>query len=77
MDSKARQQPAADNGTDNPDQNVTNDPEARPSHDLTGQPACNEANEQYYQQAFTRHMHCVTPAFGSRVALQAGSELSV
>ena len=76
MDTNARQQPTADKGTHNPDQDVTNDPEARPSYDLTSQPARNKANEQYYQQAFTRHLHCVTSAFRSRVRSQAGSALA-
>jgi hypothetical protein len=60
MDADLGQQPIADEGTHDPEDQVTNDPETRTSHDLAGQPACNDAHEQYYQQAFIRHMHCLT-----------------
>jgi hypothetical protein len=47
------------------DYEVANDPETGPSHDLTCQPACNETDKQYDQQAFTRNVHFATPDFGS------------
>ena len=37
--------------------------EAGPLHDLAGEPAGNEADKQYDQQAFTRHVHLVTSRF--------------
>jgi hypothetical protein len=35
VDAELRQQPASDKGAQNPDNEVTNDPKASPSHDLT------------------------------------------
>jgi hypothetical protein len=65
VDAEPRQQPASDKGAQNPDKEVTNDPEAGPLHDLTRQPACNETDKQDDQQAFTRHIHFATSGFGS------------
>jgi hypothetical protein len=66
MDAKLSQQPTSDKGAQNTDNKVANDPKTGPSHDLTCQPACNQAHKQYYQQTFTRHIHCVTSAFWLR-----------
>jgi len=49
MDTKLRQQPTPNKGTHYPEKEVANDSETRPSHDLTSQPACNDAYEQYDQ----------------------------
>jgi len=61
MDANFRQRPVADKGTHYPDKDVANDPEAGSSHDLAGQPARDEPDEQYDQQAFVRHMHWPSP----------------
>src|SRR5260370_13445457 len=63
MDAELRQQPASDKGAQYPDNNVADDSKTGPAHNLTCQPACNETNKQYDQQAFTRHIHFVTSAF--------------
>jgi hypothetical protein len=63
MDADLRQQPTSDKGTQNPDNEVTNDPETGPAHDLTCQPARNETHKQYNQQAFTRHIHFAASEF--------------
>jgi hypothetical protein len=63
MDASLRQQPTSDKGAHNPHKEVTYDPKAASTHDLTGQPACDETHKQYDQQAFTRHIHFVTSAF--------------
>jgi hypothetical protein len=39
-----RQQPGTDERTDDPDDDVANDPRARPLDELARKPACNEAN---------------------------------
>jgi hypothetical protein len=57
MDTELRQQPASDQSAQNPDNEVTDDPKSGASYNLTCQPACNETDQQYYQQAFTRHIH--------------------
>jgi hypothetical protein len=57
MDADLRQQPVPDKGAHDPDQEVADDPEPRPPNDFTSQPASNDADEQYDQQAFIRHMH--------------------
>jgi hypothetical protein len=41
-------------------------------HDLAGEPAGNEANKQYDQQAFARHVHLVTSRFAREEASQTG-----
>lgn len=56
----AGQQPTANERADYPDEKVANDSKTRALHDFAGQPSCNDANEQYDQQAFIRHMHCIT-----------------
>jgi hypothetical protein len=39
-----RQQPGTDERTNDPDDDVANDPKARPLDELARKPACNEAN---------------------------------
>jgi hypothetical protein len=57
MDSELRQQPVADEGTDNSDYHVTNYAKTRPPDDLAGQPAGNETDQQYDEETFVRHVH--------------------
>jgi hypothetical protein len=57
MDTEPRQQPVADEGTYDPDQEVANNSEPRSPNDFASQPARNDADEQYDQQVFVRHMH--------------------
>jgi hypothetical protein len=71
MDTQLRQQPASDKGAQNPDNEVTNDPKSGASHNLTCQPARDETDKQYHQQAFTRHIHGAIPHSWSDAALQA------
>ena len=68
---------ASDKGADDSDDNVADDSEAGPLHDLAGEPAGNEANKQYDQQAFARHVHLVTSRFAREEASQTGLLLSV
>jgi len=60
MDAKLRQQPAADKGTQDADNQITDNSKAGPAYDLTRQPTCDETYEEYDQQAFARHIHFVT-----------------
>ncbi|MFL6760835.1 hypothetical protein [Sphingomonas sp.] len=57
MDTEPRQQPIPDKGTHDPDQQVADNSEPRTPNDFAGQPARNDADEQYDQQAFVRQMH--------------------
>src|SRR5437764_4322303 len=57
MDSEPWQQPIADKGTDDPDQEVAEDSEPGPPNDLAGQPARNDADEQDDQQTLVRQVH--------------------
>ena len=52
MDTQARQQPVTDECADNTDNQVANKPEAATSHDLARQPAGNDADHQYDDEAF-------------------------
>jgi hypothetical protein len=54
MDTELRHQPVADEGADNSDDHVADEPKAGPLHDLTGQPPGSKTNQQYYQETFSR-----------------------
>jgi hypothetical protein len=73
MNAQPGQQPASDKGAQNPDKEITNDPETGPAYDLTCQPACNETDKQYDQEAFTRHIHGDTPARWFKRSIASGS----
>jgi hypothetical protein len=47
MDAELRQQPTSDKGAQNADNEITNDPKAGASHDLSRQPACDQTDKQY------------------------------
>jgi hypothetical protein len=64
MDAEPGQQPTAYKGAQDTDDQIADDPESGPAHDLTGQPACNETYEQYDQEAFARHIHLATSIVG-------------
>ena len=64
MDAEPRQQPTTYKGAEDTDDQIADDPESGPAHDLTGQPACNEPYEQYDQEAFTRYIHLATSIVG-------------
>jgi hypothetical protein len=49
MDAQLGQQPASNKGAQNADDDITNDPKTRPSHDLSCEPACDETDKQYNQ----------------------------
>ena len=66
------QQPASDKGAQDSDDEVADESEAGPLHDLAGEPAGNEADKQYDQQAFARHVHLVTSRFAREEASQTG-----
>jgi hypothetical protein len=61
MDVQPWQQPIADERTDNSDDQVTYEAEAAASHDLTRQPASNDADHQYDDEAFIRLVHGFAP----------------
>lgn len=60
VDAELRKQPTADERADNSNNQITNQPKTGPSHDLTGQPAGNDAYQQYDQETFARHVHSRT-----------------
>ncbi len=57
MEAELRPEPTANDGTCDSDEEVAEDPEPGASHDLAGQPSGNEADHQYDQKTFTRHVH--------------------
>ena len=59
LNTEPRQQPAPNEGTDDPDDEVTNKPKTGPAHDLTGQPAGDHANQQDHKKTFARHVHAL------------------
>jgi len=52
MDAELRQQPAADECTDNSNNEIAGDTEPGALHDLPSQPPGNEAHQQYNQKTF-------------------------
>lgn len=52
-----RQQPVADEGANNADEQIADEPESAPAHDLAGRSAGNKADQQNDQQTFIREMH--------------------
>ena len=54
-----RQQPAAEEGTDDSDDEIADDPEPRALHDLTRKPPGKEADEHNDEKALARHVHFV------------------
>jgi hypothetical protein len=77
MDPEVGQQPASEKGTQNSDEDVADESEAGPLDDLASEPAGNEADKQYDQQAFARHVHLLTSRFAREEASQTGLLLSV
>ena len=57
METELRKEPTANEGTSDSDEKVADNPEPGALHNLTGQPSGNEADHQYDQEAFTRHVH--------------------
>src|SRR5437016_1186682 len=55
VDAELRQQPVADEGAYDSDDEVADDPIPRAAHDLAGQPSCNDADQQDDEETFTRH----------------------
>src|ERR1700730_5921043 len=60
MNTNSRQQPASDERADNSDQEITDQPEACSSNNLSGQPTRYNADQQNDQETFTRHVHGVS-----------------
>jgi hypothetical protein len=56
MNAELRKQPTADKGTDNSNDEIADDSKPGASHDLAGQPSGNEADQQYDQETFARHV---------------------
>jgi len=77
MDPELGQQPASKEGAQDSDDKVADESEAGPLHDLAGEPAGNEADKQYNQQAFARYVHVVTSRLAGAQASQTGLPLSV
>src|SRR6185295_18020801 len=55
------QQPAADQGTDDPDEEIADEPEAGAPNDLACKPSSDQADHQNDQETFTRHRHWYPP----------------
>ncbi len=57
MDVQAWKQPVTNKGTEDTYDKVSNKPEPAASHDLSGQPASDDANDNNDQEAFIRKIH--------------------
>src|ERR1700736_5425090 len=55
VDAELRQQPVADEGAYDSDDEVAEDPIPGAAHDLAGQPSGNDADQQDDEETFTRH----------------------
>jgi len=54
MNPELRQQPAPDEGADDSDDEIADDPETGALHDLTSKPPGNEADQQDDEKTFAR-----------------------
>jgi hypothetical protein len=52
-----RNEPTANEGACDSHEEVVENPEPGAPHDLASQPSGNEADQQYDQETFTRHVH--------------------
>jgi hypothetical protein len=57
VDAELGQQPLADEGADDSDDEVTDDPKAGALHDLARQPSGHDTDYQYDKETFARHVH--------------------
>jgi hypothetical protein len=57
MDTELRKHPTADERADDPYNQIANQSKSRALHDLASQPSGDQPDQQYDQQAFTRHVH--------------------
>jgi hypothetical protein len=57
MDAELGEQPATDEGTNNSNDQITDQTKAGPSHDLAGQPSRDDSNQQDDEKTFARHVH--------------------
>src|SRR5262249_26664706 len=68
MDAQFRQQPSADQRSDDPDADIRDETETGAAHDLTGEPAGDQSDDQDDQKTFPRH--CLAPVCArSRLSL--------
>jgi hypothetical protein len=66
MDAELGQHPASDQGTQQSDDKVADEPKAGSLHELARQPAGNETHKQDDQQALARHVHISTSGLTQR-----------
>src|SRR5579863_5716313 len=59
VNAKPWEKPAGDEGADNADNDVADDAKAGAAHDLAGQPARDQTDEQNDDKTFTRYVHKV------------------
>jgi hypothetical protein len=69
MNAELRQQPTSDKGAPNTYEEIADDPQTSPLHDLAREPAGHESDKQDDQQALARHIHIVTSAVGRRASI--------
>jgi hypothetical protein len=76
MNAQSWQYPVANEGTENPNNNVTYQSEAAASHDLPCQPSSNKSDQQDHKQALVRDVHGEAPIW-SHCSACASKSLSV
>jgi hypothetical protein len=57
VEAELRKEPAANEGTRDSDKEVADNPKSGALHNLAGQPSGDEADQQYDQETFARHVH--------------------
>jgi hypothetical protein len=57
LDPELKKDPTTDEGACDSHDEIADDSKPVATHDLVGQPSSNEADHQYDQQTFSRHVH--------------------
>jgi hypothetical protein len=74
VNTELRKQPTTDEGAYYSDDDIADDPKPGALHDLTGQPSGNDADDQYDQETFNRHV--TLSQFSNKYTAQYTSFLS-
>ena len=72
-----RKQQAGDQRAGDTDENIADDPKAGAAHDLSGQPARNQADEQNNENAFIGHLHQNSPLLAQTTFARCVRNLSI
>jgi hypothetical protein len=76
VDAKLGKQPTRDQRAGNADQNVADNAKAGASHDLAGQPACDQTDKQNNEKAFIGYVHEL-PQLADDFDFRVGGKLTI